>query len=168
MVRSTAAATASALPASSAPLARTAAVLLRSISCTTSLWPAFARLRAIGPPMAPSPMNPTLPAIPASLDTTRDIDRQARNEIGVRRGEEADHVGLVGRLGDAAQRRALDLLGLRGLRALVPMGPDALRQGDTGGDGIDVDAVGPELEGELAGESDDAALGRGVGAGAVE
>ena len=38
---------------------------------------------------------------------------------------------------------------------------------DAGGDGVDVDAVGPELEGELAGEGDDAALGRGIGAGAV-
>src|SRR6188474_2233819 len=88
------------------------AVLAGSMSCTTSGTSAFARLRAIGPPMAPSPMNPTLPAIRFSLHTTSDIDRQTRNEIGVRRGEEADHVGLVGRLGDAAQRRALDLLGL--------------------------------------------------------
>ena len=67
IVRSTAAATASALPASSAPWARTAAVLLWSMSWTTSLWPAFARLSAIGPPMAPSPMNPTLPAMCFSL-----------------------------------------------------------------------------------------------------
>src|SRR5690349_10821688 len=101
MVRSTAAATASALPASSAPWARTAAVLLWSMSCTTSLWPAFARLRAIGPPMAPSPMNPTLPAIVSLrwlfwLDATRDVDGEPRDEIGVGRGEETDHVGLVG------------------------------------------------------------------------
>ena len=97
----------------------------------------------------------------------RDVDGEARDEIGVGRGQETDDVGLVGRLGDAAQRRALDLLGLRGLRALVPMRADALGQGDAGGDGVDVDAVGPELEGELAGEGDDAALGRGIGAGAV-
>src|SRR4029453_9499090 len=104
MVRSTAAATASALPASSAPWARTAAVLLWSMSCTTSLWPAFARLRAIGPPMAPSPMNPTLPAMLRSagllLEAARDVDGEARDEIGVGRGEETDDIGLVGRLGD--------------------------------------------------------------------
>src|SRR5687768_4849591 len=77
------------------------------------------------------------------------IDGEARDEIGVGRGEETDDVGLVGRLGNAAQRRALDLLGLRGLRALVPMRADTLGQGDAGGDGVDVDAVGAELEGEL-------------------
>src|SRR4029453_13677518 len=172
MVRSTAAATASALPASSAPLARTAAVLLWSMSCTTSLWAALARLRAIGPPMAPSPMNPTLPAMLLSagllLEAARDVDGEARDEVGVGRGEETDQVGLVGGPGDGARGGAFDLLGLRGLRALVPMRADALRQGDAGRDGVDVDAVGPELEGELAGEGDDAALGRGIGAGAVE
>ena len=44
------------------------------------------------------------------------------------------------------------------------MRPDAFGQRDAGGDGIDVDAVRTELVGELAGEGDDAALGRGVGA----
>ena len=63
MVRSTAAATASAESATSAPLAFSGAVLAVSMSCTTSWKPAFARLRAIGPPMAPSPMNPIFPAI---------------------------------------------------------------------------------------------------------
>jgi hypothetical protein len=67
IVRSTSAATASAVPASSAPLARSGAVLVWSMSCTTSLKPAFTRLSAIGPPMAPSPMNPTLPAMLFSL-----------------------------------------------------------------------------------------------------
>src|SRR5918999_2018808 len=103
MVRSTGAATASALPASSAPWARTAAVLLWSMSWTTSLWPAFARLSAIGPPMAPSPMNPTLPAMLLSagwlLDAAGDVDGEACDEIGIGRGKKTDHVGLVDRLG---------------------------------------------------------------------
>src|SRR5580698_7078027 len=43
------------------------AVLAGSMSCTTSGTSALMRLRAIGPPMAPSPMNPTLPAISSSL-----------------------------------------------------------------------------------------------------
>src|SRR5690349_2736648 len=33
------------------------------MSCTTSSNPAFTRLSAIGPPILPSPINPTLPAI---------------------------------------------------------------------------------------------------------
>src|SRR4029453_7034353 len=118
--------TGSALPASSAPLARTAAVLLWSMSCTTSLWPAFARLSAIGPPMAPSPINPTLPAMLLSagllLEAARGVDGEARDEIGVGRSQETDHVGLVGRLGDAAQGRAFDLPRRAGLGPLVPRG----------------------------------------------
>src|SRR5689334_15422075 len=76
-----------------------------------------------------------------TLDAAGDVDREPRDEIGVGRGEEADDVRLVGRLGDAPEGRALDLLGLRGLRALVPVRPDALGQRDRGRDGIDVDAV---------------------------
>src|SRR5262245_28494381 len=120
MVRSTAAATASAEPATVAPFAFSGSVFDLSTSLTTSEKPALARLSAIGPPMAPSPMNPTLPGmsyLPVVSDTACDVDGQAGDEIGVGRGEKADHVGLVGRLCDAAQRRALDLLGLRGLRA---------------------------------------------------
>src|SRR4051812_17106740 len=75
-------------------------------------------------------------------DAAGDVDREAGDEVGVGRGEEADHSRLVGRLGDAAQRRAFDLLGLRGLRALLPVRPDALGQGDAGRDRVDVDAVG--------------------------
>src|SRR6202035_1213221 len=76
------------------------------------------------------------------------------------------HLGLVGRLGDAPQWRAVDL-GLLVFRArLVPARPDALGQGPARRDRVDVDAVGSELEGELAGEGDDAAFGRGIGAAA--
>ena len=171
MVRSTAAATACAETATSAPSAFNGSVFALSMSCTTSAKPAFARLSAIGPPMAPSPMNPTLPAMLFSLagrlHAAGDVDGEAGDEIGVGGGQEADHVGLVDRFGDAAQRGAFDLFGLRALRALLPMRPDAFGEGDAGGDGIDVDAVRPELMGELAGERDDAALGRGIGARAV-
>ena len=40
------------------------------------------------------------------------VDGDAGDEVGVGRGQKADHLRLVGRLGDAAQRRAVDLLGL--------------------------------------------------------
>lgn len=63
MVRSTAAATACAEAATSQPLAFRGSVFAASMSFTTSAKPAFTRLSAIGPPMAPSPMNPTLPAM---------------------------------------------------------------------------------------------------------
>src|SRR5579871_3122829 len=42
------------------------AVLAGSMSCTTSGTSALMRFRAIGPPMAPRPMNPTLPVISSS------------------------------------------------------------------------------------------------------
>ena len=66
-VRSTAAATASADSAFAAPRAMSRSIFPASMSCTTSAKPALTRLSAIGPPMFPSPMNPTFPAIPPSL-----------------------------------------------------------------------------------------------------
>ena len=50
------------------------------------------------------------------------LDGEAGDEIGVGRGQEADHVGLVDRFGDAAQRRAFDLLGLRALERFSQCG----------------------------------------------
>src|SRR5439155_13840260 len=44
--------------------------------------------------------------------------------------------------------------------------PDTIGEREAGGDGIDADTVGPELEGELARQRDDPALGGGVGAAA--
>src|SRR5216684_9123576 len=94
------------------------------------------------------------------------VDRDAGHEICIARGEKTDHLRLVDRLGDAAQRGTVDL-GLLVLRArLVPARPDALGQRAARGDRVDVDAVGAELEGELSGEGDDAALGGGIGAAA--
>src|SRR5438270_11896359 len=94
------------------------------------------------------------------------VDRYAGHEIGVAGRQETDHLGLVRRLGDAAQWRAVDL-GLLVFRArLVPARPDAFGQGAARRDRVDVDVVGPELEGELAGEGDNAALRRGIGAAA--
>src|SRR3981189_32267 len=46
-----------------APWATSGSSFFGSISCTTSEKPAFARLSAIGPPILPSPMTPTLPGI---------------------------------------------------------------------------------------------------------
>src|SRR5215468_2361931 len=174
MMRSAAAATACAEPATSAPLAFKGRLLASSMSLTTSEKPALTRLSAIGPPMAPSPMNPNLPGMECSLLSARQalyaarhVDGEAGDEIGVGRGKEADDAGLVDGLGDSAQWRAFDLLGLGGLRALLPLRPDALGQGDAGRDGVDVNAFGAELVRKLAGEGDDAPLGRGVGARAV-
>src|ERR1700760_4576619 len=92
------------------------------------------------------------------------VDGHAGHEIGVAGCQEADHLRLVRRLGDAAQRRAPDL-GLLVLRArLVPAGPDAFGQRAARRDRVDVDAVRAELESELPGKGDDAALRGGVGA----
>src|SRR5207237_2267382 len=71
--------------------------------------------------------------------------------------------GLVGRFSDTPQRRAFDLFGLRGLRALVPVRADAFGQRDARRNGIDVDALRAELVSQLAGESDDAPLRGGIG-----
>src|ERR1043165_8276806 len=77
------------------------------------------------------------------------VDRHARHEIGIARRQKTDDLGLVGRLADATQGRAVDL-GLLVFRArLVPARPDALGQGAARRDRVDVDVVGPELEGEL-------------------
>src|ERR1700731_4363447 len=63
IVRSHALATAAGDVTVAAPAATSGSSLLGSMSCTTSEKPAFARLCAIGPPILPSPMNPTLPGI---------------------------------------------------------------------------------------------------------
>src|SRR4029077_9326597 len=63
MVRSHALATAAGDVTVAAPSATSGGSFFGSISCTTSEKPAFARLSAIGPPILPSPMNPTLPGI---------------------------------------------------------------------------------------------------------
>ena len=57
------AATASGEVSTVAPAATSGSSRAELISCTTSSNPAFTRLRAIGPPILPSPTNPTLPAI---------------------------------------------------------------------------------------------------------
>src|SRR5262249_62194922 len=167
-------ATACAEPATSPPLAFNRAVLPSSMSLTTREKPALTRLSAIGPPMDIRPINPTLPGMECSLLSARQalyaarhVDGEAGDEIGVGRGKEADDACLVDGFGDAAQWRVFDLLGLGGLRALLPVRADALGQRDAGRDGIDGDAVGAELVRKLAGEGDDAALGRGIGARAV-
>jgi hypothetical protein len=57
------AATASGEVSTVAPAATSGSSRAELISCTTSSNPAFTRLSAIGPPILPSPTNPTLPAI---------------------------------------------------------------------------------------------------------
>src|SRR5204863_9918782 len=109
--------------------------------------------------------------VPAFAGTTEEdsspagyVDRHSGHEIGVAGGQKTDHLGLVRRLGDAAQWRAVDL-GLLVFRArLVPARPDALGQGAARRDRLDVDVIGPELKGELTREGDDAAFRRGIGA----
>jgi hypothetical protein len=48
-------------------------------------------------------------------------------------------------------------------RALVPVGPDPLRQRETGRDRIDVDPKRSQFERQLSRERDDPALRRGIG-----
>ena len=86
------------------------------------------------------------------------IDRDAGHEIGVARRQKADDLGLVGGLGDAAQRGARDLRGLVLRALLVPARPDALGQSAARRDRVDVDAVRSEFEGELASKGDDPPL----------
>src|SRR4051795_3119392 len=57
------AATASGEASTLAPAATSGSSWAGLMSCTTSSNPAFTRLSAIGPPILPSPINPTLPAI---------------------------------------------------------------------------------------------------------
>src|SRR5437763_13290791 len=92
------------------------------------------------------------------------VDRDAGHKISITRRQKTDHLGLVRRLGDASERRLVDL-GLLVLRArLVPAWRYALGQGAARRDRIAVDVIGPELEGELPGEGDDAAFRGGIGA----
>jgi hypothetical protein len=81
----------------------------------------------------------------ALLDAAGDVDGDAGDEVGVGQGEKADHARLICRLGDAAERCARDLASLLLGRALLPARADALRQRQAGNDGIDGDAVGPQL-----------------------
>src|SRR6267378_4845918 len=79
MVRATLAATASAEVARVAPRVFQTSALPGSMSCTTSEKPCLTRFSAIGPPMFPSPMNPTVPAItPPSLGSGLAIRHQHR------------------------------------------------------------------------------------------
>ena len=64
IVRSTKAATAAGECSTAAPASTSGSSFAGSMSWTTSENPCFTRLSAIGPPMAPRPMNPTLPAMP--------------------------------------------------------------------------------------------------------
>ncbi len=57
ITNSPAAAASLADPAPAAPSAVSASTLRSTTSNTVSAWPAFNRLRAMGPPMLPSPMN---------------------------------------------------------------------------------------------------------------
>src|SRR3954454_22057966 len=57
------AATASGEASTLAPAATSGSSRAGLMSCTTSSNPAFTRLSAIGPPILPSPINPTLPTI---------------------------------------------------------------------------------------------------------
>src|ERR1700680_174300 len=57
------AATASAEASTVAPAATRGATLAGLISCTTSSNPALTRLSAIGPPILPSPIKPTVSVI---------------------------------------------------------------------------------------------------------
>src|ERR1051325_6129444 len=66
IVRSVAPATAAGEVSTAAPSATSRSSFFVSMSCTTSEKPAFSRLRAIGPPILPSPMNPTFPVMPSS------------------------------------------------------------------------------------------------------
>src|SRR5215831_7038765 len=93
-------------------------------------------------------------------DAPGHVDGHAGDEIRVRRGEETDHARLIHRLGHAAEWRVGDLLRLLIGSPPLPVGPDTLGQGEARRDGIDVHAEGTELVAQLAGEGDDAALGR--------
>jgi hypothetical protein len=91
------------------------------------------------------------------------IDRHAGDEIGVARCQEADHLGLVRRLGDAPQRRPCDFGGVILGALLLPAGADPLGQGAAWGDRVDVDAMRAELKRDFSGKGDDPAFGSGVG-----
>src|SRR5690349_22790072 len=99
----------------------------------------------------PMPPSGPLSTCRARLLTAGDVDGDAGHEVGVGGGEEADDPGLVLRGGHPPERRPADL-GVLGVgRAAIPVGADALGQGEARGDGVDGDTVGAELEGELPG-----------------
>src|SRR5690349_10372568 len=111
-----------------------------------------------------NPMPPSRPlsTCRARLLTAGDVDGGAGREAGVGGADEAEPPGPVLRGGHPPERRPADRGGLGVGRAAIPVRADALGQGEARGDGVDGDAVGAELEGQLAGERDDAALGGGV------
>src|SRR3954468_14229208 len=88
IVRSQAPATAAGEVSIAAPAATSGSSFFASMSCTTSEKPAFARLSAIGPPILPSPMNPTLPGI-ISLLACCDGDRYSGGGRKLLRGDDA-------------------------------------------------------------------------------
>src|ERR1700680_1856925 len=65
------AATASAEASTVAPAATSGATLARLMSCTTSSNPALTRLSAIGPPILPSAIKPTVLVIDFLLSNSR-------------------------------------------------------------------------------------------------
>src|SRR2546430_16921329 len=101
------------------------------------------------------------------LEPARDVDGDARDEVRIARGEEADDPRLVAGPGTAAERRARALPRLLLGRPLLPARANALGQRHAGGDRVDGDAMRPQLVSQLGGEGDDAALGGRVGAAAA-
>ena len=91
------------------------------------------------------------------------VDCHAGDEIGVARCQKADHLGLIGRFGDAPQRRPCDFGGLILGALLLPARANPLGQGAAWCDRVDVDAIGAEFKRDLPGKGDDPALGGGVG-----
>lgn len=67
MTTSAPSAAARAEPATVIPSARAASSEAGTRSKPRTVWPAFTRLAAMGPPMLPRPMNPMVCAIPSSL-----------------------------------------------------------------------------------------------------
>src|SRR5712691_11566915 len=106
MVRSTLAATPSAESPTVAPRVRQMSAFAGSMSCTTSEKPCLTRFSAIGPPMFPSPMNPTVPAIAILL--------------GVRSHNPTSAFGR-GSLPAAESRRLFPLARAPGERSEVPV-----------------------------------------------
>src|SRR4026208_1936678 len=99
MGRSTRAATPAAEPITVAPRVRHSSVLAGSTSCTTSEKPCLTRFWAIGPPIAPRPMKPTVPGM---------VDRLPRLDGGPASEEPAPGTILRRLLGgERAARRAI-------------------------------------------------------------
>ena len=129
-------------------------------------WPRIclgSGFRSIPPTSSPSESSGAIatfyPDSPPVTSIVRPVTKSASDGR-----QEADHLGLVRRLRHPPQRCRLDLCRLSLRRALVPVRPDPFRQRQAGRDRVDVDPERPELERQLAGERDDPALRRGIGA----